>query len=244
MRILVFFQGWYGERIANNIGCRSPDWEQVSLRLPKGIPLLPEEEVIEEISREALEEARSALGRRRPDLLLILLEEPGACFLIPELAEGLGPGGLICPVDDYRVMPRGLERQISEELVELGIPFVFPRPFCSLSSGKGPIGVFAERFGRPKLEVELEGGRISDVRVLRGAPCGSTHYAAQRIIGVEASRAPGLAGLSVQIYPCLASHVEDPLLGEDMIHVSASLAKAAVEEAILRAGGEAVRPCR
>ena len=58
---------------------------------------------------------------------------------------------------------------------------------------------------------------------------------ARRLVGARADEAPRLAGLYVQIYPCLASHVEDPVLGEDMIHISGTLAKAAVEKALTKA---------
>ncbi|RLI10530.1 hypothetical protein DRO33_05500, partial [Candidatus Bathyarchaeota archaeon] len=218
MKILAFFQGWYGERIVEHVRRRAPDWSVLAVKIRKGLPALLDEEeaspVVEEILRDMPE------GTENADLALFLLEEPGACLLIPELVRKVDLRVLICPVDDYRVLPRGLELQLSEELADMGVSFSFPRPFCSLSGGKGPIRTFAERFGRPVVAVEIDGREIKAVEVLRGAPCGSTHYMAVRLVGTSVDEAPSLAGLFVQTYPCLASHVEDPLLGEDMIHLS------------------------
>ncbi len=231
MELLAITQGWYGERIVRHVASMAGDWHVEALTLRKGIPPVPEEEEARQVVRGLLSSGQAPRG---PDLLLLLAEEPGAVVLLPELAQALEAEALICPGDDYRVLPRGLERQLADELEELGILFAFPRPFCSLSGGPGPIGLFAQRFGMPEVELELDGDVIRAVRVLRGAPCGSTHYMARKLVGVKVQKAPSLAGLSVQTYPCLASHVEDPLIGEDMIHVSASLAKAAVERALAR----------
>ena len=232
LRLLAIFQGWYGERIVRHVASLAGDWEVHSVQMRKGLPPIPEEREEEALLDELI--------RRLPrpyeaDLLLFLAEEAGAFLLLPELVQRLDVRAVIGPVDDYGALPRGLEKQLSEELEEIGVIFAFPRPFCSLSGGDGPVGVFSERFGAPRLEVELDGDVIRAVRVLRGSPCGSTYYMARRLVGAEVEKAPSLAGLYVQTYPCLASHVEDPLIGEDLIHVSASLAKAAVEKAILRA---------
>ncbi len=233
MELLVVKQGWYGERIERHVRELASDWHVLSASLRRGLPRLLEDEDIERLVSALLSQLPgSAL---RPDVVLFLAEEPTACLLLPELTERLDPGGVICPVDDYRVVPRGFERQLSAELRELGVPHAFPRPFCSLSGGQGSIREFSRSFGRPEVEVALSGDEVAEVRVLRGAPCGSTHYMAARLVGARAEEAPRLAGLYVQIYPCLASHVEDPLLGEDMIHISAELAKRAVEKAIRRA---------
>jgi len=234
MELVAFYQGWYGERIIKHLQEQAPDWAIWAIKLRKGLPSLPDEET-DLLAQEVMKKLpREAVGA---DLALFLHEEPGASLLMPEVARRAEVRALICPADDYRVLPRGLELQLSEELMSVGLLFSFPRPFCSLSRGPGPIGDFAERFGRPELIVELDGHEIRSVRVLRGAPCGSTHYMARRLVGTRVEEAPSLAGLYVQTYPCLASHVEDPVLGEDMIHLSATLAKLAVERAILKASG-------
>jgi len=232
LRVLAIVQGWYGERIVKHLASSAMDWDILSVQMKRGLPPIPEGRDAEALLDELV---KGIPPPRTYDLLLFLAEEAGAFLLLPELVHRLDIQALIGPVDDYRALPRGLERQISEELEEAGVSFVFPRPFCSLSGGEGPIGVFSERFGSPKLEIVLEGDVIRDVKLLRESPCGSTQYMARRLVGVDVRKAPSLAGLLVQTYPCLASHVEDPLIGEDLIHVSASLAKYAVEKAIREA---------
>ena len=215
-KITAFVQGWYGERIVRHVRSSKPDWDIWLINMGKGFPRLPDDEDLEALLKNIANKVPE--GALKPDIALFLLED------------------VLCPVDDYKVVPRGLERQLSEELLEAGIPSCFPRPFCSLSHGPGPIGHFARYFGMPELELEVQEGIVRSVRVLRGAPCGSTHYAASRLVGLSVREAPRLAGLFVQTYPCLASHVKDPLIGEDMIGLSAELAKAAVEKCLRKAG--------
>jgi len=241
LRITAFVQGWYGERIVKHIRSFKPDWGIWLIDVGKGFPRLPDDDHLEGLLRAVVEKVPE--GALRPDIALFLLEEPGASLLMPSLAELIGARSVLCPVDDYKVVPRGLERQLSEELLEAGIPSCFPRPFCSLSHGPGPIGHFARYFGMPEVELEVQDDVVKAVKVLRGAPCGSTHYAASRLVGSSVQEAPRLAGLFVQTYPCLASHVKDPLIGEDMIGLSAKLAKAAVEKCVKKArGGRSPRP--
>ena len=229
MRILVLLHGWYGERIARNVAMRAPEWSVKTARLPTKLPA-----VVEDVE----EEARKVLGQVdvTPDLVLFLSEEAAAAQLLPFIAERLEVGAVIAPVDDYRWLPRGLERQLSTELGELGVYAVFPRPFCTLAGGRHEaVRRFSSKFGAPKVRVVVSGGVIREVEVLRGAPCGSTHYMAERLRGAPVEDAPRLAGLYTQLYPCLASHARDPLTGEEMIHLSGLMAKRAVEEAITEA---------
>ena len=230
LRLVFFVQGWYGERIARHVSTLRPDWPSWVFHLGRGFPRLPDDDLIRKVAKRVSSEMPGEA--LEPDIAVFLLEEAGACLLIPELAGEIGAGSVLVPVDDYKLVPRGLERQLSEELLEMGIPSSFPRPFCSLSKGPGPIGVFASSFGLPELEIEVKDGLVRSVRVLRGAPCGSTHHMASRLVGVPAREAPRLAGLYVQTYPCLASHARDPVIGEDMIGLSATLAKRAVERSL------------
>jgi hypothetical protein len=89
------------------------------------------------------------------------------------------------------------------------------------------INEFTSRMGRPKLKVQITDGKISDVTVIRGAPCGSTWWMAERLIGVLADEAPARAGLLIQQYPCRA--VRGTRGG---IHRSAQLHKEALVQAI------------
>ncbi len=95
------------------------------------------------------------------------------------------------------------------------------------------INEFASVLGRPKLEVQLGDGKISDVKVLCGAPCGSTWWMAEHLKGIPVSEAPAWAGLLVQQYPCRA--VRGMTGG---IHHSAELHKRAMEAAIKKYYGD------
>ena len=87
------------------------------------------------------------------------------------------------------------------------------------------IDEFAERFGRPKLSIALKDDVIKSVDVIRGSPCGSTHFAARKLIGMSKSEAATKGGLFVQTYPCLASRVRDPEYDKSLIHMAAYIAK-------------------
>ena len=85
------------------------------------------------------------------------------------------------------------------------------------------INEFVSVLGSPRLEVQLEDRKISDVKVLCGAPCGSTWWMAEHLKGIPVSEAPACAGLFVQQYLCRA--VRGTMGG---IHLSAELHKQAV----------------
>ena len=91
---------------------------------------------------------------------------------------------------------------------------------------------FASIFGSPRLGIEVEDGKISRVEVVRGAPCGSTWYMAEKLLGTRAEEAAARASILVQIYPCLASRRVERLLGDAPIHVAGHLAERAVEDAL------------
>jgi hypothetical protein len=136
-------------------------------------------------------------------------------------------------VDDYSWLPRGLENQIKDEIERLNIKIVFPRTFCVLI----PIGVpsidkFAQLFGAPSIRIKVSGEKVECVDVLRGAPCGSTWYLAEKLPGTNTNEASSRGGTLVQIFPCLASRKTDRVLQDTPIHVAGYLAKKAVEKSL------------
>lgn len=93
--------------------------------------------------------------------------------------------------------------------------------------GDSIIDEFASCFGKPEVKITTKGGIVTDVEVIRGAPCGSTRHAAKCLVGVSIKEAPAKAGLFVQQYPCRA------LRGiKGGIHKAAELHKKAVEKAL------------
>ena len=225
MRLIVFTQGSYGERILGNLRLRAPrEWVIEESVIPGGLPALIEEpeEIVGNLELSG-----------KWDLVLFMGESPSAFTLLPSILDKLEVGVVIAPVDNYEWLPRGLERQIGGEIEERGMKVVFPRTFCTLV----PVGVphldtFAEVFGAPGLEVEVVDGEVSCVDVLRGAPCGSTHYMAEKLPGTKVGDAKPRAGTLVQIYPCLASRRVDRFFGDSPIHVAGKIAEKALEKAL------------
>jgi hypothetical protein len=139
----------------------------------------------------------------------------------------------VAPADDYSWLPLGLERQIREELERLDIVAVFPRTFCTLAPVSNIfIDQFTQKFGSPKLRIKTEGGIISDVEVLRGAPCGSTWFAADGLLSTKNEEATEKAGLLVQLYPCRASRRVDRFFSDAPIHVAGRVVGKAVDRAL------------
>ena len=225
MRLLVFTQGGYGERVLDNIRRRAPqEWTIEHEALLETLPPIIEEP---EKHISGLE-----LGGEW-DLVLFLGESPSVFSLLPAVVRRLSAGAVVAPVDDYSWLPLGLEWQIRSELEGLGVKTVFPRTFCTLKPmGVPPVDEFARIFGSPRLWIAVEGGKISRVDVVRGAPCGSTWYMAEKIPGTRVEEAATRAAILVQIYPCLASRRVERLLGDAPIHVAGHLVEKAVEDAL------------
>ncbi len=226
MRILAIIRGYYGERIVSNISKRAKDWDisyhKINITFPSVID--DPEEYIDKFFDLEISDV---------DLLLYMPENQSAYTLLPEFMRKFNLKRAIAPVDDYNWLPRGLEKQILEEAKTYGLKIIFPRPFCSLTKvGDKVIDSFTRKFGSPRFSIKIKDGVVKSVRVLRNTPCGSAYFVSRKILGLGVKEAPSYAGLYTQTYPCLATHTIDPLLKEEMIHLSASIMKEAVNLAI------------
>ncbi len=215
MKILAAVQGEYGKRIAGNISKRMPDdWKLETITLPRALPVL-------------IDEPEEFLPSDIPyaDLLLGLIESDGAAQLIPALARICGANSVIVPVDNPAWLPLGLQSQIEHEMARAGIKSVYPRTFCTLTENEvgyrskalpyedEVISLFARFFGRPKLDITLDdiGEKIFAVIVERGSPCGSTHHASEKMVGMLVNEMVPRAGLIVHQFPCLASMQQEEI---------------------------------
>ncbi len=208
MRILAFMHDRYGMRIAENITARAPtDWVVDQLAAPRVLPPI-------------IDDPLGFLPAKLPasDLILHLAETAQAAQLIPGLVTLSGAKVVIAPVDNEAWLPSGLRLQLRRELSALGAEIHFPQPFCSLetaaSGASEPGGMpnpilmeFTRYFGRPRLQLTLSADQqtIREVIVERGAPCGSSQYAAKRIAGMKVNDIVPQGGLICLHYPCLAS---------------------------------------
>ncbi len=219
MRITIVFQdtnrGW-GKRMASFLEENSPESWQVNLKQIAPIKL----PVIDNPDKFLPDNMAAA------DLLIVLAETSSCGQLIPELTARAEAEALIAPVDFEKGLPSGLQKQIKDELEEMGIKFALPEPFCSLTARgyqSKRIEEFASHFGRPALDFACEKGEIREVAVSRSSPCGGTHFVAEELKGVDSEKASQKAGLAHQYYPCMAS--------VDIIHRSAHITEAAVKRA-------------
>ena len=227
LRLLIFTQGPYGQRIRENVCRRAPTgWMIHHIPLPSELPQIVEkpEEIVESLGLAG-----------QWDLVVFLGESPSAFSLLPTILKRICTRAVIAPADDYSWLPMGLERQIRSELESLGVSVVFPRTFCTLAPvGISPMDEFARIFGSPELEVTVKDGVVKTVGVVRGAPCGSTWYLAEKLPGTKVDEAAERGALLVQTYPCLASRRIDRFFSDAPIHVAGRVASKAVDSALKR----------
>lgn len=215
--ICALVQGWYGHRMISNIKKRIPkDWSIHVYEFQQGLPIFVDE------PKKLLPKDISKF-----DLVLSLGENPVIVTLIPDLVKVSGAKAALVPIDNSDWVPPGIKKQISEELEKMDVAFAFPKPFCSMETGSKNrlIDDFANKVGKPELRMKLKNGIIEKIDVIRGSPCGATHFVAEKLLGVGILEAPTKASLFVQTYPCLASRMKDPELGKSLIHLAAYITK-------------------
>jgi hypothetical protein len=240
IRILALHQGHYGERIVEHIKkSATKDWVLEVIVPPRALPAIiddPEDFLPSDIPQA--------------DLLLALSESPETAQLVPAIARLSGVRAVIMPVDNSAWLPIGLKNQLQRELAGMGVAAVFPRTFCTLTekaTGYGDdveaydnewIAAFAKHFGRPRLKIEVDaaGDRIARVEVERSAPCGSTHYVAEKLVGVPLEESVPQAGLYAHHYPCLASMQMEPT-GDTLMHISGYVVNDEVKRELRRLRG-------
>ncbi len=101
--------------------------------------------------------------------------------------------------------------------------------------GLGRIGGrYAEQFGLPELDVEVENGRISRIMVRRGAPCGATWHVIPKIIGLTPEEALATLAREVQ-YLCKADpRAFDPVSSKSPLHYAGNVHIAALKKALTK----------
>ena len=147
--------------------------------------------------------------------------------------------GLIVPVEDFREVPSGLQKQVEKLCTELGIECAFPKPFCALEPNeqKPLTSQFVQEFklGKPSLQITTEkrdGSRVvHGVVVERSAPCGSTWHIARKLIGkvVQIDEIRDAIARAHHSFPCTATMSTDPEIGEPILHKAGFLIREAVE---------------
>jgi len=218
MRVGVVTRGKYGERLIETIKKRS-DFEVVSIDIPQFLPDFIEdpEEFLDDLDLDP--EFFSS------DLIITYSLHPD---ITPEIAVRAGRGGAQAVIVPGGIGRAGSVPELQKIADRYGIYIEVDEICCTLDKcGVEAVDAFAEKFGRPTIEVEVEDGKIAGVEVERGSPCGSTWHVAKEMVGVREEDAPPRAGLLCQMYPCRAVRG-----GEGGIHASGDLHKYAMERAL------------
>jgi len=211
----VITRGKYGHRLIETVREHS-DFSVVTADLPEFVPVFIED------PDEFLEALHFDKQVFSAEIIITYSLHPDLTSAIARLAAEAGVRSLIVPGGPSRAsIPElkkisevsGMDIEVDEICCSLE-PNVFNRPF-------------AEIFGSPILKVRTEDGKIADVKVIKGAPCGSTWHMAKEIIGTAVKDAPPRSGLLIQHYPCRATRGD---LGG--IHESGELHKQAFIKAL------------
>jgi hypothetical protein len=218
MKIGVVTRGKYGERLLDIIKERT-DFELVSVEVPQFLPDFIEdpEEFVDQLNLDP-----HIFGS---DVIITYSLHPD---VTPEIARMAGKGGAEAIIIPGGIWRAGSISELQKIADEYDIYIEVDEICCTLEkSGIPALDAFAEKLGRPKIDVEVKDGCINSVKVIRGSPCGSTWHMAKEVVGKTVEEAPAWAGLSCQQYPCRA--VRGTPGG---IHTSGDLHKYAMEKAL------------
>ena len=215
----VITRGKYGRRLIETILSQT-DLNVISADIPANVPEFIEDPAL------FLEKLNLNNDVFKADTLITYSLHPD---LTPEIAKLAGKGGVRA-----LIVPGGASRAPIAELDEISKQYgmyIEVDDICCTLKPNPAAPEYTSKFGSPVLDIKTRDGKIVDVNVIRGAPCGSTWKMAQKLIGTSVSDAPARAGLLIQQYPCRA--VRGKLGG---IHESAQIHKTAVERALSKDG--------
>lgn len=84
----------------------------------------------------------------------------------------------------------------------------------------------------PEFSVKIAAGRIVDIKILRGAPCGATWESSERILNLSVQDAVERISLETQFF-CKADPSRwDPIYEKNPVHFAGELHKAALKQAM------------
>lgn len=138
----------------------------------------------------------------------------------PDLSHDLG---IICRQKGIPVVASGKKNQTRG---------VFTPPTCCGLVRHPSLGFYGNRFGAPELEIIAFEGNIKEIKVLRGAPCGATWKACQKILGLPIEDAITRIGLEVQFFCSADPAGWDPIYGKSPVHFAGHVHNAALKKAL------------
>ncbi len=180
---------------------------------------------------------------RGADVFIAVAIHPDILVSLPEFLHEQGVKALIVPAENPDWISGGLEISLKEAGKQVNLEVAVARPMCALekSHPDNPtptIDEFIETFhiGSPKIELEIQNGRIVGGKVLRTQPCGAAHYILKQLRGQKIKK--DQTSLEEKIskahhsYPCSASMQTDRALGDTPLHYGGYIIRNAVVKAI------------
>ncbi len=205
-----------GER-RDDIRMFSKFFDVIVYELPKDIPIMVENP----------SEYLQLPDDFKPDMVISYARHPDINLELIKIASERGIGLVIISGG----AESGSYIQLKREGEKRGVKVLWDEICCAIPDIKDDrYSEFFKHFGSPEVEVEIENGKIKDVRIIRSAFCGATYFVAEKIKGLSLDEAPTKAGYYTQIYPCMAKRGID-----GGIHKAARAHKRAVEKAIEKA---------
>lgn len=105
-------------------------------------------------------------------------------------------------------------------------------PTCCGLPRNDRLGHYGERFGAPEFTVTIDAGLVTDICVVRGAPCGATWEAVVGLIGETPEEAVRKIGLFTQ-FSCSADPAGwDPIYGKSPVHFAGKVHSKALSRAV------------
>ncbi len=139
---------------------------------------------------------------------------------------------------DLALLCRKLDIPIVASGKKTTVPGTHTPPVCCALARHQELGPYSQCFGAPEFDVAITDGKISDIVVRRGAPCGATWEAAARMVGTPAQEAPVRMGLDTQFFCTADPSNWDPIWGKSPVHLAADLHRAALTAALKKAYGD------
>lgn len=218
----VIARGKYGLRLIENIKNNS-EFRVSSIEIPGELPdyiEMPNEFI------NGLNIDKSIFSN---DLVIAYTLHPD---LTPEIIRLAGENGAHAIIIAGSAAMAGGGSEIEKLSLKYNINIQVHEICCMIERcGDKTVDEFASCFGRPEVSITTKNEIITKVRVIRGAPCGSTWHMAKELAGINIKDAPARAGLLIQQYPCRAQRGT-----KGGIHKAAKLHKESIERALKESG--------
>lgn len=214
----VITRGKYGLRLIENVRTNS-NFKISSIELPEKLP-----DFIE-TPADLINELIPDKGIFSNDLIIAYTLHPD---LAPQIIRLAGENGARAVIIAGGAAMAGGQSEITRLSKKYNINVQVHEICCDIEcSGDRIIDEFASGFGRPEVRINTDNGMVTNVKIIRGAPCGSTWHMAKGLVGTKIDEAPARAGLLIQQYPCRAVRGN-----KGGIHKAAKLNKESVEKAL------------